>query len=317
MTYRIDRLKVRLVGHPFARLHGCNVRVDQHDFNILLFERFDGLGPTVVELAGLPDGQPTRPEQQHLVHDGAVVSRGRYERDARRDVGRVAVLEERLEEERRVHRPAGGLGVELHREDLFRDVDDALIGHVVGVHEHGLPARGQGVRIDGVPVVLRRNVAPGRAQVDAGLVHAAVAVLHLVRLGARGEGEDLVPEADAKDGLVLSVDGPANGLDAGLRHGRVARTVGDEDAVPLELLRVGLERVVVREEGEAHAEVDEVADDIEFDAAVKGDDVRRRGIGGAVEVEAADLHGARGMGAEAASVVGGFGRRGGRGGTRE
>ena len=45
-------------------------------------------------------------------------------------------------------------------------------------------------------MVLRRDVAAQRAQVDARLVHAAVAELHLVRLRARRVAQDLVAQAD-------------------------------------------------------------------------------------------------------------------------
>ena len=160
---------------------------------------------------------------------------------------------------------------------------------IICIYHERCPLRRKGFIVNSKAVVLRCDVAACGSHVDAGLIHTTVAVLHLVRLGTRGEGEDLVAKADAEDGLVLTVNGPANGLDAALSHGRISRAIGDEDAIPLELLRVCLKRVVVRDEGEAHPEVDEVADDIEFDAAVKGDDVRRGGVGRAVEVEATDL----------------------------
>ena len=51
-------------------------------------------------------------------------------------------------------------------------------------------------------VVLRGDEALLGAGVCAGLVMAAVAKLHLVRLGARGDRQQLVPQADAKYGLM-------------------------------------------------------------------------------------------------------------------
>ena len=50
-------------------------------------------------------------------------------------------------------------------------------------------------------VVLCRDVAAIGARVDTRLVGAAVTILHLVRLAAGGEREQLVAEADAEDGL--------------------------------------------------------------------------------------------------------------------
>ena len=83
-------------------------------------------------------------------------------------------------------------------------------------------------------MVLRRDVAPRRPQIDAGLVHAAVAVLHLVGLRAGGQREELVAEADAKNRNVLR-DGPLQGLDRLLALRRVAGAVAAEEAVPLEV----------------------------------------------------------------------------------
>lgn len=89
------------------------------------------------------------------------------------------------------------LGVKLDGEVGLRLVDDALVRVVVGVHEERLPALrvcfsrqtssskdqgrgathlGEGRIVDGVSVVLGRDVAPRGAEVDAGDVHPAVAV---------------------------------------------------------------------------------------------------------------------------------------------
>ena len=83
-------------------------------------------------------------------------------------------------------------------------------------------------------MVLRRDVAPRRPQIDAGLVHAAVAVLHLVGLRAGRQREQLVAEADPEDGDVLR-DGPLQGLDRFFTLRGVAGAVGAEEAVPLEV----------------------------------------------------------------------------------
>ena len=82
ITYSVDRLEIRFVCHPLARLHRCNIRVDQHNLNVLLFQRLDGLRAAVVKLSSLPDGQAAGSEQQHLVDDRAIVPSGRHECDA-------------------------------------------------------------------------------------------------------------------------------------------------------------------------------------------------------------------------------------------
>ena len=59
---RCDRQEEHLVCLALARshvgLHGSDVWVHEHHLHAFFFQRFDGLGPGVVELAGLPNRQP-------------------------------------------------------------------------------------------------------------------------------------------------------------------------------------------------------------------------------------------------------------------
>ena len=66
------------------------------------------------------------------------------------------------------------------------------------------------------------------------MIHAAVAVLHLVGLRAGGQREELVAQTNPEDGDVLR-DGPLQGLDRLLALRRVAGAVAAEEAVPLEV----------------------------------------------------------------------------------
>ena len=72
------------------------------------------------------------------------------------------------------------------------------------------------------------------SQHHAGLVHAPITVLHLVGLGAGGQSEELVAEADAEDGDVLG-DRPLQRFNCFFALRGVARSIGTEEAVPLEV----------------------------------------------------------------------------------
>eukprot|EP00964_Phaeocystis_antarctica_P055102 scaffold32398_cov63-Phaeocystis_antarctica.AAC.3 len=122
-------------------------------------------------------------------------------------------------------------------------------------------------------MVLRGDVAAVGARVDARLVGATVAVLHLVRLAAGGEREQLVAEADAEDRLaglaaVRRVEDGLELLDGLFALGRVTRAVAHKEAVVLLLGDV----VVPRHEQQLDALGHEVADDVGLDAAVDGHD---------------------------------------------
>ena len=139
---------------------------------------------------------------------------------------------ERFEQKRRVKRTPSSFRVELHRKERLRDVNNSFVRTVVRVDEERLPPFRQRLVVDGIPMVLTGDVAPRRPEIDAGLVHAAVPVLHLVGLRAGGQREELVPEADPEDGDVLR-DGPLQALDRLLALGGVAGAVRAEEAVPL------------------------------------------------------------------------------------
>ena len=119
--------------------------------------------------------------------------------------------------------------MELRGEEGSTGVGDTLVTVIIGVEEEGLPVGRQRVAVHGVPVVLRGDVAFGGAQVDAGLVHAAVAVFHLVRLGTARQSQKLITQTDAEDGLGrFEGECPSHGGDGGLAHGGVTRPVAEE-----------------------------------------------------------------------------------------
>mmetsp|Transcript_39186 Transcript_39186/g.118419 ORF Transcript_39186/g.118419 Transcript_39186/m.118419 type:complete len:430 (-) Transcript_39186:480-1769(-) len=260
--------EIHLVRVARRRLHRRDVRVDQDAPDPRLAQGLDRLAARVVELAGLPDGQATRPEHQDLplVHRQGVRDRGHARGGRLRDVPHEGV-----EEEGRVGGPAAGLRVELHGEPRAHPVDDALVAPVVGVHHQRHPVRRQGARVDGEPVVLRRDVAALRAQVHARLIHAAVAKLHLVRLAARREGQELIAQAYPEDGRRA---GPRHhrpqALDRRLAVRRVAGAVAQEEPVEVlvpEVIIPGHDREFDPQD------IYQVPDDVVFDAAVDRQDV--------------------------------------------
>ena len=98
---------------------------------------------------------------------------------------------------------------------------------------HGSQSAGSVSSPHGVAVVLAGDVAAPREQVLHRLVHAAVAVGQLVGVAAGGEREDLVPEADAEDGLAVGGQQGTHLPDQRHQVLGVAGAVADDDAVAL------------------------------------------------------------------------------------
>merc|ERR1711884_949633 len=109
-------------------------------------------------------------------------------------------------------------------------------------------------------MVLWCDVAAGGAHVDARLVHATVAELHLVRLGTSSKAQYLVAQADPKNwrpGSLLHQS--ANVTDESHALLRVAWPVTQKEAVELFLSEI----VVPWDHREFHAaHVHQVSDDV-------------------------------------------------------
>ena len=95
------------------------------------------------------------------------------------------------------------------------------------------------------------------------LVVAAMAVFQLEGVGTRGPGQQLVPHADAEDGLVF-LHGLPEVPHRGLTQFRVAGAIGDEQPVVFKCVEV----VVPRYPYQADAPFYEAAQDIVFHSAV-------------------------------------------------
>src|SRR5512136_3240019 len=104
-----------------------------------------------------------------------------------------------------------------------------LVRAVVGIREPGLPIPGQRLFVDGVAVVLARDVAPRGACLAARLVLASVPELELERVGPGGQGKNLMTQAYPENGHGFAHELPDRG-DGGRRALGVPRSVGDDNA---------------------------------------------------------------------------------------
>lgn len=135
-------------------------------------------------------------------------------------------------------------------------------------------------------------MALARGQVEGGNVVGAVAVLELDGLGADGQGEKLVAEADTHDGDRRGIHEASEVVDSLLAVGRVTGSVGDEDAV--KVLGDLVDGVVVGQDGDRGAAADETAHNVLLDTAVDE---------GNVQVGAGGLDDKGGLGGDALDQV--------------
>lgn len=118
--------------------------------------------------------------------------------------------------------------------------------------------------VDGVTVVLRRDVAVVGTHEAHGLVVGAMTILQFVDGGSCGFAQQLVAHADATDRLAAHRDLLADDVDGSLTGIGVAGAVGQEQTIEV---HVGIV-VVPRHADNLHATVNETTDDIGLDTAV-------------------------------------------------
>ena len=94
--------------------------------------------------------------------------------------------------------------MELHGKDRPLPMPHPLICAIVCIKEPRLPFLRQCFLIYSETMVLRCNVATLGSYLNAGLVLAAMAILQLERIGANGKGQELMSQADSKDGNISS-----------------------------------------------------------------------------------------------------------------
>src|SRR5689334_7750541 len=86
----------------------------------------------------------------------------------------------------------------LHREHRLAGVAEAFNGAVVQVQMRNLDPRGQGIRVDGEPMILGCNLNLAGFELLHRMVRTAVAELQFERLAADRKPENLVAETDAE-----------------------------------------------------------------------------------------------------------------------
>ena len=118
-------------------------------------------------------------------------------------------------------------------------------------------------------VVLGGDFDGAVGEVFDGMVAAVVAEGEARGLGPQGDGQELVPQADAHDGEFA--EKVADGLDGVGEGGRVGGAVGEEDAVGAGGEDVG-SRGLGREYADAGAEGGQGAEGVVFDAEVEDGD---------------------------------------------
>ena len=198
-------------------------------------------------------------------------------------------VDEAVEEVRGVVRAGRGLRVVLHRErrqvERPQTLHDVVVEVDVADHDPAVAAavvRRDGLAVEGrvhrEAVVVRGDLDLAGGAVHHRLVHAAVAVAQLVGAVAERAAEQLVAVADAEE-RDPAVQHLAQQVDLVRRRRRVARTVGEEDAVR----RGGQDVVdgrVRRQDVDADPALGEALRrhrlDAEVDAAGDGRDVLRR-----------------------------------------
>ena len=80
----------------------------------------------------------------------------------------------------------------------------SLVGAIVGIKKPGFPFRRQCLLVYSKTMVLRRYDATLGSHLNARLVLAAMTVLQLEGIGAGSQRQQLMSEADPKDGNVFS-----------------------------------------------------------------------------------------------------------------
>src|SRR3989344_6876076 len=93
--------------------------------------------------------------------------------------------------------------MELYRAPRLGLVTYTFIRTIVGIHKTFLPPCGKRVGVHCKAVILRCDVAPLRSRINARLILRAMAIFQFVGLCPRSEGEQLIAEAHAEDGLAL------------------------------------------------------------------------------------------------------------------
>ena len=176
----------------------------------------------------------------------------------------------------RVERSPGCFGVKLDREEGFGGMNDPFVRQIVCIEEERFPERWQRFGINGITMILRSNVTPSGAQIDARLIHSTIAVLEFVRVSTRRQGQQLIAQTNAKDGFGrFEIQCVLDGSNGGGTHGRITRTVGQEEAIPI-VERIRGQVVIEWDDCELDlVRVDQITNNVVLHATIVGQYTRR------------------------------------------
>mmetsp|Transcript_53303 Transcript_53303/g.125259 ORF Transcript_53303/g.125259 Transcript_53303/m.125259 type:complete len:315 (-) Transcript_53303:5901-6845(-) len=192
-------------------------------------------------------------------------------------LGLAHQADEAVEQVGDVMRAGAGFRVPLEAERRLVSAGDALQRAVEQADVSGAQVGRQRVGVHRETVVLAGDADAATVQVLDRMVGAVVAELHLEGLGARGQRQDLMPEADAKD-RYAGLDQLGGRLDRVVAGLRVTRAVGQEHAIRLQPEDFAGRRLGGHD-GHLAAALGQHAQDVVLDPEVVGHDVElRRGL---------------------------------------
>ena len=272
----LDRLDVGGVGHRRVGHDGGRVGVHQNDAKTFFLQRLARLCAGVVELTGLADDDGAGTEDQDAFdvctfwHFLTLESLGQ-------SAGLAALghgFDEAVEQWSHIVRAGAGLRVTLEAESVLVGTLDALQGAI----EQRLVDRPhiarQAALVHGETVVLTGDHHHARVEILYRVVGTVVAVPHFQGLGAGGQRQQLVTEADAEH-RNISLEDFLDRLDRVVARLRIARAIGEEHAIGIQRQHV-TGRSLCRYHGQTAAASDQHAQDVQLDAVVVGNDVVRQ-----------------------------------------
>src|SRR3954452_23506877 len=176
-----------------------------------------------------------------------------------------------------VARAGGCFRMVLHRENWLVLERHAAVRAVEQRHMRFGHVRGQRRAVDGEAVVHGGDLDLAGDEVLYRMIGAVMTLMHLRRLGADRDAEHLVAQADAegRDAAIDDVADDRHGIFA--RRRRVARAVGEENAVRLERKDV-LARGLRGHDRDLAALAGELAQNVALDAVVDGHHVELRSV---------------------------------------
>ena len=229
-----DGKEIDLVGNALGRLHGGDVRVDEHRLHALLAHSLKRLRARIVKFTRFANFQRATTQQQHLL------------RQPQSTLARAHGLRRPLAAGHRkdslpVECAALRLRTELEAVERLAVTADALARAVVDILERHAPPFGQRGSIDGIAVILRGDITVIVGQAAYGVVVATMAIRQGRQLGSRSKGEELAAEADAHNGL-LALQHRSDAVDGiGAKH-RIARAIGEPKDIGLHGINRSVER---------------------------------------------------------------------------